>query len=94
LLGQVVEAPLRLKIVEALAQLGTARAVEPLLKVVGGYLIKTGARDAIRRIQRRLGDVDAGRLSIVESADGSGSLSLAPDAGGLSIAATPDNDAS
>ena len=85
LLDRIDQVPLQLKVVEALSTLGTARSVEPLLKLVGGTTIKTSAREAIRRIQSRLGDVDAGRLSIVESADGAGSLSLAPEPGGLSI---------
>ena len=94
LLDRVDQVPLQVQIIEALSNLGTARSVEPLMKLVGGSMIKTGARQAIRRIQSRLGDVDAGRLSIIESADEAGSLSLAPDVGGLSITATPDEGGS
>jgi hypothetical protein len=80
----------------ALGQMGTVSAVEPLLPLTEGLLrdgpLKEAARDAVRRIQARLGAVEAGRLSLAE--DVAGRLSVAeagaagPQAGAVSLAAT------
>jgi HEAT repeat protein len=74
----------------ALGLVGTVRAVEPLLLLTQGLLAdarcKELARDAVRRIQGRLGDAAAGQLSLTEHADQAGGLSVAPGGGELSIA--------
>lgn len=64
---------------EALGMVGTVRAVEPLLPLAKHL---AAARDAVRRIQERLGDADAGRLSLSEGQGGE--LSVAHEAGRLS----------
>ncbi len=61
---------------EALGNIGTVTAVEPLGALVEKGPIKDVARDAVRAIQARLGDVAAGRLSVVGPGAGSGALSL------------------
>lgn len=80
----------------ALGLVGTVAAVEPLLPLTEGLLrdgpLKEAARDAVRRIQARLGAVEAGRLSLAE--DVSGRLSVAEagadgaTAGAVSLATT------
>ncbi|HUJ26165.1 MAG TPA: hypothetical protein VLW85_09115, partial [Myxococcales bacterium] len=47
----------------------------------GGGLTEV-ARDAVRRIQARLVDADAGRVSLAPDQGGPGSLSIAPMEGG------------
>lgn len=62
---------------EALGATGSVRAVEPLLPLTKGVFnadLRAAARDAIRRIQARLGDADAGRLSLADRAEGELSL--------------------
>ena len=74
--------------VEALAKLGTVRAVEPLFELAKKMRFGPSARTAIDSIQSRLGDVEAGRLSLAPTIDPDGALSLAGDpekAGGLSL---------
>jgi hypothetical protein len=89
-LERVEELDRLLPAIEALGRIGTARAVEPLQKRREGLLtasrLKDAAKEAIRQIQSRLGDVDAGRLSLVETSQGSGDLSLAEEPGSLSLA--------
>jgi HEAT repeat protein len=72
----------------ALGKRGTLVAVEALLACEreGGSLGEA-ARDAIRRIQERLGDVGAGRLSVVEQPAAVGAVSVVPGAGELSLVA-------
>jgi len=75
---------------EALKRVGTVRSVEPLLLAASGNAsidLKNTARSAVRAIQNRLGDVEAGGLSLVDSAAGesAGALSLATEDGGLSL---------
>lgn len=57
---------------EALAQVGSVRAVEPLLELTRGLLgrgsLRQAARAAIAQIQSRLGNVDAGRVSLADAA--------------------------
>ena len=89
------EAPaVRRAAADALAHAGTVAAVESLLPLAKGLFedahVKEAARDALRRIQARLGDADAGRLSVVEPADAAGAVSLADHAGALSLSARPD----
>ena len=71
----------------ALGEVGTISAVEPLLQVKGKLLsdVKTTARQAARTIQGRLGDVESGRLSVVEEKDPRGALSLASEDGRLPL---------
>lgn len=77
---------------DGLAQVGTVEAVEPLLActkgVFGDRELKAAARGAIERIQARLGDVGAGRLSVLSEGSGGGELSDAESGGqgGLSEA--------
>ena len=71
---------IRIEAAKALGQIGTARAVEPLLALTTGLLaspsVKEAAREAVARIQSRLGDAEAGRLSLAVPAEGEGALSL------------------
>jgi hypothetical protein len=63
----------------ALGVCGTVKAVEPLLARGKGLLgsdFKQTARDAVRAIQSRLGDAEAGRLALAEPAPEEGALSL------------------
>jgi HEAT repeat protein len=80
LLGRASDA-VRTAAAGALARVGTVRAVEPLLALTSGLLtapsLKRAAREAVERIQGRLGDAEAGRLSLVVPAEEAGSLSLA-----------------
>ena len=70
----------------ALGLVGTVRAVEPLLQLAAGPLGET-ARDAVRRIQARLGgDAQAGRLSVAAQDAAAGGLSIAAEGGELSVA--------
>jgi len=65
---------------KALGAVGTVRAVEPLLPFTQGLFadgeLKDAARDAVRGIQARLGEVEAGGLSVVDERVGEGGLSL------------------
>jgi HEAT repeat protein len=90
-------AEVRAAAARALGQVGTVHAVEPLLALTEGLLtspsVKQAARQAVARIQSRLGDAEAGRLSLAVPAEGAGALSLPGEerAGGeLSL---PDKDA-
>jgi HEAT repeat protein len=69
---------------EALGTVGSVGAVEALLllgKGLGRGQLREAARAAIARIQSRLGDVEAGRLSLVEGDDLAGAVAIAePDA--------------
>ncbi len=80
-------AAVRCQAVIALGRIGTVRAVEPLLPLSKGLIaghLETLAREAIRGIQGRLGDVEGGRLSVVDSPE-PGGLSLAAPDGALSL---------
>lgn len=90
LLGSA-EDDVRIAAAQALGKVGSVRAVEPLLLVKNGLLrdVKTTARQAARAIQSRLGNAEAGRLSVVEQDDPQGALSLAGEGGALSVAAPP-----
>jgi len=71
---------------QALGEIGTVRAVEPLLPLTRGLLggeLQESARDAVRRIQGRLGDVEAGALAVVE--DQGGALSLPAEEGTVAV---------
>jgi hypothetical protein len=73
----------------SLGRVGSIAAVEPLLVLTKGALFggaaRDAARDAVRRIQERLGDADAGRLSLAEAGN-EGAVSLAEPEGALSLA--------
>ncbi len=85
-------------VARALARIGTIRAVEPLLALAknGSGAVREAARLAVLQIQSRLGDAEAGRLSLAVPAEGKGALSLPADerpGGELSLpnrAAIPD----
>lgn len=83
--------PLRLSAVHALANVGSIRAVEPLHVLAKNFLIeprevREAARDAIRVIQGRMADADAGRLSVIDPHDQRGAVSyLQAQAGALSL---------
>ena len=79
----------RVAAARALGAVGSVHAVEPLLPCTRGLLtardLKNAARDAIAAIQARLGDVEAGALTLtVDTPESPGHLTLAPDAGALS----------
>jgi HEAT repeat protein len=80
--------PVRLAAIRALGRLGTIHAVGPLLPLANGLLavsVKGAARDAIASIQARLGDADAGRLSLLAEGPAEGGVSIASDEGALSL---------
>ncbi len=76
LVGEGAPLP-RAESVRGLERIGTVAAVEPLLllRSVDGALLRA-ARAAVQRIQARLGDAEAGRLSVSETTEPSGRLSL------------------
>jgi len=80
--------PVRRAAAVALGNVGTIGAVEPLLPFTKWILtpdLETAAQEAIARIQARLGNPEAGRISL--TAEGpAGELSLSGDEGGLSLA--------
>jgi HEAT repeat protein len=78
----------RVQAAAALGRVGTIRAVEPLLPLSKAWTaVELGevARDAIRSIQGRLGDVEGGGLSVVDAPE-AGGVSLVAPGGGLSVA--------
>ncbi|MGC4114838.1 MAG: hypothetical protein QM765_09555 [Myxococcales bacterium] len=82
LLGLLAHESAKVKVAAAaaLAKVGTVRAVEWLLPLTQGVLagaVGDAAREAVRAIQARLGDADAGRLSVVDARVGGG-LSVPP----------------
>jgi len=71
---------------EALGSVGSVAAVEPLLPLAEGFgraQLRQAARGAIGRIQSRLGNVEAGRLSLVAGEELAGAVDLAPAAPAL-----------
>ena len=83
------EPAVRLAAAKALGLVGTVHAVEPLLPLTRGLLgddkVREAAQDAVRRIQLRLGDAEAGRVSIAKVEDVAGAVSVAADGGELSL---------
>jgi HEAT repeat protein len=68
---------------EALGTIGSVAAVEPLLPLAEGIArpqLRQAARGAIGRIQSRLGDVAAGRVSLADDQELAGALGLADTA--------------
>jgi len=88
LLGREDEA-VRAAAIAALARVGTARAVERLLPFTGGLLtsqaLKQRARAAVRAIQSRLVNGEAGAITLSVLEEEAGQLSLAADSGALSL---------
>jgi hypothetical protein len=71
-------------IVEALGTCGQVEAVERLYKIGKSRfspVIRSTVKEAIARIQSRLGDVEKGWLSVSQLQDAEGALSLADEAG-------------
>lgn len=84
---------LRSSAIRALSRVGTVKAVEPLLMISKNFLevgeIRDAAKRAIREIQGRIGDADAGRLSVIDPDDERGAVSYAlAERGGLSFEET------
>jgi HEAT repeat protein len=78
----------KIAVVSALGHVGTAAAVEPLMDLTGRVLsseLGRAAEEAIARIQSRLGDVEAGRLTLAELTEHEGALSLSREGGELSL---------
>jgi len=84
LLGTLANGSLRAQVAaaNALAEVGTIEAVAPLLALAGGLLtigpLKEASRTAVRAIQSRLGDAEAGRLSLSETDLAHGAVSVVP----------------
>jgi hypothetical protein len=81
------------EVIVCLAERGTPAAVEPLEHIVNTTKVpvyfREAAKEAIRRIQERIGVREKGMLSMSETEAGEGTLSLSEtggDGGGLSIA--------
>lgn len=83
------EGDVLIRVAEALGQTGSIAAVEALLKHTKGVLVagkvKEVCRASIKSIQERAGEVDGGRLSVVE-AEGGG-LAVASQEGALGMVA-------
>jgi hypothetical protein len=94
LLRLLAQAPISVKLpaVRGLGRVGTRAVVESLLPYRddegGNGELRHAAREAIAQIQARLGNVEAGRLSVAVPSAGVGGLTVAePDpAGGVSLA--------
>jgi HEAT repeat protein len=94
LLQLLALAPVRVKVAAArgLGRIGTVAAVEPLLAHRDGTEssgeLRQAAGEAIAQIQARLGDVEAGRLSVAAPAAAAGGLAVAEadPSGGVSLA--------
>jgi HEAT repeat protein len=73
---------------EALGALGTVTAVESLLPLAENLLrpqLRQAARAAIQRIQSRLGNVEAGRVSLAEPGALEGAVSIATGSAALRV---------
>jgi hypothetical protein len=88
------EPAIRVAAAKALGLVGTVHAVEPLLpltkELLGALGLRAAALDAVRSIQARLGDAEAGRVSVAKVEDVAGAVSLAADGGELSL--PPDKE--
>ena len=88
------DVPVLLEVVKGLGEFGSIKAVEPMLRLTKGVRLSTelkeSTRRAIFRIQERMGDVDAGRLSVAGSSDEQGRVSLIVDGGALAVADISD----
>ena len=92
LLGHADEA-VKVAAAEALGSIGTVKAVEPLLKLrrTGEPVLSATAKYAIYLIQKRVGDVDGGGLSVSEAGGTSGGLAVTADEGELSLEETGES---
>jgi hypothetical protein len=91
------ETEVQIAAAQALGTVGSVSAVEPLLPLTKGFgrgPLRDAARGAIASIQSRLGDVQAGRLSLVEHDALAGAVALAaaeaPLGGEVTVAADPE----
>lgn len=88
------EDELRAEAARALGRFASIKAVEPLLRLTKGMRLssqlKDSARSAIKQIQERAGEVEPGRLSVVDSPDEGGRVSLIADGGALAVADEKD----
>jgi hypothetical protein len=75
------ETAVKIAAANALARVGTIEAVAPLVEQARPVLmngdLKEALREAVRRIQGRLGDAEEGRLSLATQPEAAGGLSLA-----------------
>jgi hypothetical protein len=75
---------------EALGAVGSVSSVEPLRHAGRGVFTSSALRaatsQAITAIQQRLGNVESGELSLVDTASAAGNLAVVDQAGGLSVA--------
>lgn len=82
-------APVQRAAAAALGRMGSIRAVEPLLPLCEGLTrdaeLKREAREAVQRIQARLGDVSPGGLSLADGAAEAGQVSVAGVPGMISF---------
>lgn len=87
---RLLSGPVLVRILAArgLTRIGTVHAIAPLRPLTQGLLVDgevvAAALAAIEAIQARLGDVGPGQLSMVEGE--SGAVSVAPEAGTVSVA--------
>ena len=76
--------------IKHLTDVGTVKAVPHLSPLADAGLVvnkeERMAKDAIQAIQSPLGDVEAGRLSVVSMQSEAGGLSVAAQRGGLTVA--------
>lgn len=79
---------LRVPAILSLAKVGTAKAVEPLLKYIRGFVLSSemnrAAENALAKIQSRLGPQEKGTLSLSEDQDSRGAVSFGNPGGELS----------
>lgn len=91
-----VNKAVRLEAVKALSRVGTIASVEALtdarVKAAANEELKRAIDAAISRIQGRVGDADAGRLSIVHDTETAGGLAIAPPTGAVSVCQEKDED--
>jgi hypothetical protein len=80
---------LRLEAIQLLGRVGAAHSLAALSALTKGMFndasVKEAARETIRAIEARIGVAEGGRLSIVVSPEGLGSLSLSSDGGAVSV---------
>lgn len=84
---EVERADVRIAACRALARVGTIRAVAPIKALDSGFFgseeVRNASHSAVAAIQSRLGDVGAGRVSVVSEG---GEVSVAQVAGQVSVA--------
>jgi len=86
LLERSIEPSLLLAVVESVGSFGDVEHVEGLLAVAKSQRsVRNAARAAVLEIQRRLGSVDAGRLTLAEQLEETGAVSVAAEEGAISV---------